>query len=138
MAKRGNDSPNTIDGWTHSQGRREEANYSGEKLLTAEEPVDAGLRNTVGSPVGAYSLLELLELLCCCWLELAHGYWCERELLNIASMEAGIVHDSRGAPAIAAPSVAVSFMAETGDHNGDAEDFVDVALVHHAGAELLL
>ncbi|KAL9373994.1 hypothetical protein Peur_033614 [Populus x canadensis] len=60
------------------------------KLLTTEEPVDAGLRSTVGSLVGAYSLLELLELLCCCWLELAHGCWCERELLNIASMEAGI------------------------------------------------
>jgi len=42
----------------------------------------------------------------------------------------------------AAPRVVVSFMAETGDHNGDAEDFVDlpqwVALVHHAGTELLL
>ncbi|KAJ6964078.1 hypothetical protein NC652_002378 [Populus alba x Populus x berolinensis] len=29
-------------------------------------------------------------------------------------------------------------MAETGDHDGAAKDFVDVALVHHAGAELLL
>ena len=103
------------------------------KLLTTEEPEDAGLRSMVGSPVGAYSLLKLLELLCCCWFELAHGCWCERELLNIASMEAGIVHDCH-----AAPSVVVSFMAETGDHNGDAEDFVDVALVHHASAELLL
>ena len=35
-------------------------------------------------------------------------------------------------------SVVISFMAETGDHDGAAEDFVDVALVHHAGAELLL
>jgi hypothetical protein len=60
------------------------------KLLTTEEPMNAGLRSTLGSPVGAYSLLELLELLYCCWLELAHGCWCERELLNIASMEARI------------------------------------------------
>jgi len=29
-------------------------------------------------------------------------------------------------------------MIETGNHDGAAEDFVDVALVHHAGAELLL
>lgn len=52
---------------------------------------------------------------------------------KFASMEAGIVHDCH-----AASSVVVSFMAETGDHNGDAEDFVDVTLVHHASAELLL
>jgi hypothetical protein len=29
-------------------------------------------------------------------------------------------------------------MVETGNHDGAAEDFVDAALVHHAGAELLL
>jgi hypothetical protein len=38
-------------------------------------------------------LLELLELFCCYWLELVHGCWSERELLNVASMEAGTVHD---------------------------------------------
>jgi hypothetical protein len=32
----------------------------------------------------------------------------------------------------------LSFMAGTGGHSGAAEDFADVALVHHAGAELLL
>ncbi|KAL9357062.1 hypothetical protein Peur_050315 [Populus x canadensis] len=34
--------------------------------------------------------------------------------------------------------LSLSFMAETGDNDGAAEDFADVALVHHAGAELLL
>jgi hypothetical protein len=36
------------------------------------------------------------------------------------------------------PVLSLSFMVETGDHDGAAEDFADVALVHHAGAELLL
>jgi hypothetical protein len=53
-------------------------------------------------------------------------------------MEAGTVHDCHAAPATVAPSVIISFMIETGNHDGAAEDFVDVALVHHAGAELLL
>jgi hypothetical protein len=56
------------------------------KLLTTEEPEDAGLRSMVGSPVGAYSLLELL---CCCWFEIAHGCWCERELLNLLQWRLG-------------------------------------------------
>jgi hypothetical protein len=68
------------------------------------------------------------------------GCWCkgwQEEFLNVASMEAGIVHGCHAAPATVAPSVVISLIAEIGDHNGAAEDFVDVALVHHAGAELL-
>ena len=52
-------------------------------------------------------------------------------------MEAGIVDDYHAAPATVVPSVVISFMVETRNHDGAAEDFVDVALVHHAGAELL-
>jgi hypothetical protein len=66
--------------------------------------------------------------------------WCrgQREkFLNVASMEAGTVDDYHAAPATVVPSVVISFMVETGNHDGAAEDFVDVALVHHAGAELL-
>jgi len=47
-------------------------------------------------------------------------------------MKVGIVHSCRAASAITAPSVVISFMSETGDHDVDAEDFIDVALVHHA------
>ena len=66
-------------------------------------------------PVGACSLLDLLELFHCCWIKLVHGCWCERELLNVASMEAGRVCNC--CAAAAAHSV-VSFMAGTGDHDG--------------------
>ncbi|KAL9403676.1 hypothetical protein Peur_000648 [Populus x canadensis] len=58
--------------------------------------------------------------------------------LNVASMEAGTVHDCHAAHDTIVPSVVISFMVETGNHDGAAEDFVDVALVHHAGVELLL
>jgi hypothetical protein len=61
-----------------------------------------------------------------------------RVCAGVAAMEAGTVHDCYAAPATVAPSVIISFMIETGNHDGEAEDFVDVALVHHAGAELLL
>ncbi|KAJ7012389.1 hypothetical protein NC653_002443 [Populus alba x Populus x berolinensis] len=59
-------------------------------------------------------------------------------LVQGLTRRAGTVHGCHAAPSTVAPSVVILFMAETGDHDGAAKDFVDVALVHHAGAELLL
>ncbi|KAG6789189.1 hypothetical protein POTOM_005279 [Populus tomentosa] len=52
-------------------------------------------------------------------------------LLLLRGVVAGTVHGCHAAPFTVAPSVVILFMAETGDHDGAAKDFVDVALVHH-------
>jgi len=57
-------------------GRREEADSSGEELLTTEELMDTGRRSTMGREVC------MLELAACCRSRLVQSYLLEEDLLG--------------------------------------------------------
>jgi hypothetical protein len=57
-------------------GRKEEADYGGEELLTTEELMDAGWRNMVGREG------PLLELATCCCSRLVQSCLLEDDLLG--------------------------------------------------------